>query len=120
MKRPACRMAAASGVPGPVRTEIIEAFIILNDSFEGRDALAEALKHSVRTRLVEFVTSLLMTTTGRIMRRELRLAERRGPVERHASNAGVGEGAPSSRHEPFRPPSRRPRAGEGPVVQPRY
>lgn len=41
MKRPACRMAAASGVPGPVRTEIIEAFIILNDSFEGRDALAE-------------------------------------------------------------------------------
>ncbi len=83
MKHPACRIVAVIGVPDPVRTEIIKAFIILNDGFEGSDELAEELKQAVRSRLakhevprlVEFVASLPMTTTGKIMRRELRLAE---------------------------------------------
>ena len=64
-------------------TEIIKAFIILNEGFEPTTALADELKLSVHTRLakhemprlIEFVDSLPMTTTGKIMRRELRLAE---------------------------------------------
>ena len=83
LKHPACRMVAAIGVPDPVRTEIIKAFIILNDGVQPSDALAEELKAAVRTRLakhevprlIEFVDSLPMTTTGKIMRRELRKAE---------------------------------------------
>jgi acetyl-CoA synthetase len=83
MKHPACRIVAVIGVPDPVRTEIIKAFIVLNDGFEGTDVLADELKASVRTRLakhevprlIEFVSSLPMTTTGKIMRRELRLGE---------------------------------------------
>jgi len=83
LKHPACRMVAAIGVPDPVRTEIIKAFIILNEGFEPTTALADELKLSVHTRLakhemprlIEFVDSLPMTTTGKIMRRELRLAE---------------------------------------------
>ena len=83
LKHPACRMVAAIGVPDPVRTEIIKAFIILNEGFEPSDALAEELRQSVRARLakhemprmIEFVKELPMTTTGKIMRRVLRDAE---------------------------------------------
>ncbi len=83
MKHPACRMVAVIGVPDPIRTEIIKAFIILNDGFEPSTALAEELKQSVHSRLakhemprlIEFVDALPMTTTGKIMRRELRRAE---------------------------------------------
>ena len=84
LKHPAVRMAAVIGVPDPVRTEIIKAFIILNAGHTGSDALAEELRESVRSRmakhevprLIEFVDSLPMTTTGKIMRRELREAEK--------------------------------------------
>ncbi len=83
LKHPACRMVAAIGVPDPVRTEIIKAFIILNDGYEGSEDLIAELKESVHTRLakhemprlIEFVKDLPMTTTGKIMRRELRQAE---------------------------------------------
>jgi acetyl-CoA synthetase len=51
---------------------------------DANDALAEELRDSVRTRLakhevpkmIEFVDSLPMTTTGKIMRRELRDREK--------------------------------------------
>jgi len=83
LKHPACRMVAAIGVPDPVRTEIIKAFIILNDGYEGTEELAAELKASVHTRLakhemprlIEFVRELPLTTTGKIMRRVLRQAE---------------------------------------------
>ena len=76
-------MAAAIGVPDPVRTEIIKAFIILNEGYQASEDLIAELKESVHTRLakhemphlIEFVQDLPMTTTGKIMRRELRLAE---------------------------------------------
>ena len=83
LKHPACRMVAVIGVPDPIRTEIIKAFIILNDGVAPSEALAEELKRSVHTRLakhemprlIEFVRELPMTTTGKIMRRVLRQAE---------------------------------------------
>ncbi len=76
-------MSAVVGVPDPVRTEVIKAFIILKDGIKGNEALGEELREFVRGRLakhevprfIEFVDSLPMTTTGKIMRRELRNRE---------------------------------------------
>ncbi len=77
---PAVRMAAVVGVPDPLRTEIVKAFIVLQDGVRPSDALAADIQAHVKTRLaaheypraVEFVDSLPMTTTGKIIRRELR------------------------------------------------
>ncbi|MEQ8235133.1 MAG: AMP-binding protein [Gammaproteobacteria bacterium] len=84
LKHDAVQMAAAIGVPDPVRTEIIKAFIIPAPGVTPSDALAEELRESVRSRLarhevpklIEFVDVLPMTTTGKIMRRELREREK--------------------------------------------
>ncbi len=84
LKHPAVKMAAVIGVPDPVRTEIIKAFIIPAPDIIPSEALIEELKDSVRQRLakhevprlIEFVESLPMTTTGKIMRRELREQEK--------------------------------------------
>ena len=80
LKSPAVQLAAVIGVPDETRTEIIKAFIIVADGIEANEALADALKALVRDhlakhevpRLIEFVDSLPMTTTGKIMRRSLR------------------------------------------------
>jgi acetyl-CoA synthetase len=72
-------MAAAVGVPDPVRTEVVKAFVVLREGAV-REGLAEALIARVKARVsphvapreVAFVDSLPMTATGKIMRRELR------------------------------------------------
>ena len=77
---PAVRMAAVVGVPDAQRTEIVMAYVVLNEGFEGDEALVKALQAHVRTRLaaheypraIRFVTSLPTTATGKIIRRELR------------------------------------------------
>lgn len=84
LKHDAVQMAAAIGVPDPVRTEIIKVFIIPAAGVTPSDALADELRESVRNRLakhempkmIEFVDALPMTTTGKIMRRELREREK--------------------------------------------
>ncbi len=83
LRHPAVAMAAAIGVPDPVRTESIKAFIVLRTGQAASPALAAALQQHVKTRLaaheypreVEFVESLPLTATGKIMRRELRARE---------------------------------------------
>ncbi len=72
-------MAAVIGVPDPVRTEVVKAFVVLRDgaSWEG---LEPALIQRVRDRVsphvaprqVVCVDALPMTATGKIMRRALR------------------------------------------------
>ncbi|SSW69149.1 acyl-CoA synthetase [Achromobacter agilis] len=77
---PAVRMAAVVGVPDAERTEIVMAYVVLNDGFQGDDALVKSLQAHVRTRLaaheypraIRFVTSLPTTATGKIIRKELR------------------------------------------------
>jgi acetyl-CoA synthetase len=84
VRHPAVVMAAAVGVPDPVRTESIKAFVIVKDGIERSDVLAEDIRSFVREHLakhevpraIEFVEALPMTTTGKIQRRKLREAER--------------------------------------------
>ena len=80
LKSPAVQLAAVIGVPDETRTELIKAFIVVSENTDPTDALADSLKELVREnlakhevpRLIEFVDSLPMTTTGKIMRRTLR------------------------------------------------
>ena len=77
---PAVQMAAVIGVPDPIRTQSIKAFIVPAPGHRPSEALAEEIKAHVKTRLaaheypriVEFVDELPMTATGKIMRKELR------------------------------------------------
>ena len=83
-RHPAIVMAAVIGVPDPVRTESIKAFVVLKDGFSEGQQLAAEIRDFVRERLarhevprdITFVAALPMTTTGKILRRELRDAER--------------------------------------------
>ncbi len=83
LKSEAVQLAAVIGVPDEERTEIIKAFVVPAEGFEADEALAEVLKQLVRDnlakhevpRLIEFVASLPLTTTGKIMRRTLRELE---------------------------------------------
>jgi acetyl-CoA synthetase len=78
---PSVRLAAVIGVPDPLRTEIVKAFVVLNDEADASEALATELQSYVKARLsaheypriVKFVLSLPMTATGKIIRRELRI-----------------------------------------------
>jgi acetyl-CoA synthetase len=82
----AVQIAAAIGKPDAVRTEIVKVFVVLRPGYEGDAALATELRDWVKFRLsaheypreVEFVDSLPLTTTGKVIRRELRERERRG------------------------------------------
>ncbi len=84
IRHPAVQMAAVIGKPDPQRTEIVKAFVVLKEGFAPSDALAAELAAHVKTRLaaheypreVAFVDSLPMTTTGKIIRRELRDKEK--------------------------------------------
>jgi acetyl-CoA synthetase len=77
------RLAAVIGVPDPLRTEIVKAFIVLHDGIEGSEELVRELQSHVKSRLsaheyprqIEFVSSLPMTATGKIIRRLLRSKE---------------------------------------------
>jgi len=77
---PKVHMAAVVGKPDPMRTEIVKAFIVLKEPEAGEDALKEDIQSWVKERLaaheypreIEFVDRLPMTTTGKIIRRELR------------------------------------------------
>lgn len=83
-RHPAVVMAAVVGVPDPVRTESIKAFIVLKEGISPSQTLVENVRDFVRDHLakhevprdIEFVSALPTTTTGKILRRELRDIER--------------------------------------------
>ncbi len=86
IKHPAVALAAAIGKPDPLRTEIVKAFVVLKSGQTAADGLKESIRSFVRDRLsaheypreIEFVESLPMTTTGKVIRRKLREQERSG------------------------------------------
>ena len=78
---PAVAMAAVVGLPDPVRTELVAAFVTLRaDAPPMDDALRAELAAHVRTRLgahvaprlVERIDAIPTTATGKIMRREVK------------------------------------------------
>lgn len=77
---PAVRMAGVVGKPDPQRTELVKAYVVLKGGFAPSEELARDIQAHVRARLaaheypreVAFVADLPMTTTGKIIRRELR------------------------------------------------
>ena len=77
---PAVALAAVVGKPDPVRTQIVKAYVVVKRGVTADRALAEDIGDWVRARLsaheypreVAFVEDLPMTTTGKIVRRELR------------------------------------------------
>jgi acetyl-CoA synthetase len=77
---PAVRLAAVIGVPDELRTEIVKAFIVLHDGIDPGEDLVRELQRHVRSQLsaheyprqIDFVASLPMTATGKIIRRALR------------------------------------------------
>jgi acetyl-CoA synthetase len=83
MKHPAVGMVAVIGKPDPVRTEVVKAFVVLRDNVPPSPELSQELKQFVKQRLaaheypreIEFIESLPMTATGKIMRRELKKEE---------------------------------------------
>lgn len=83
VEHPAVVEAAAIGKPDPERTEIIKAFVVLQQGYAPSPALADKLAQHVKARLsahaypreVEFVDSLPKTPSGKIQRFVLRNQE---------------------------------------------
>lgn len=83
IKHKSVAMAAVIGKPDKVRGEIVKAFIVLKPGTAASPGLEGEIQNFVKTRLaaheypreIEFVPELPMTTTGKIMRKELRKRE---------------------------------------------
>jgi len=80
LKHPAVAMSAVVGIPDPVRTESVKAWIVLRPGFAPSEALAREIQDFVKVQLaaheyprfVQFTETLPMTATGKVLRRELR------------------------------------------------
>ncbi|MCK9533137.1 MAG: AMP-binding protein [Pseudomonas sp.] len=83
LEHPAVIEAAVVGKPDAQRTEIIKAFVILQEGYEGTPELAEELRLHVRHRLaahaypreIEFPNDLPKTPSGKVQRFILRINE---------------------------------------------
>jgi acetyl-CoA synthetase len=80
LKHPDVSLAAVVGKPDVLRTEIVKAFVVPREGRSGSPELAAELQAFVRARLsaheypreIAFREELPMTTTGKIIRRQLR------------------------------------------------
>ena len=80
LKHPAVALSAVVGIPDPIRTEAIKAWIVLRPGFAPSEQLAREIQDFVKVQLaaheyprfVQFADTLPMTATGKVLRRELR------------------------------------------------
>jgi len=80
MEHPAVMECAITGVPDPARGQIIKATIVLTKGYQGSEKLIKELQDHVKTttapykypRIIEFVTELPKTISGKIRRVEIR------------------------------------------------
>ncbi|KAN0015674.1 hypothetical protein ACTFIU_008417 [Dictyostelium citrinum] len=81
LKHPSVSNVGVVGVPDEIRGEIVKAFIVLNPSYSQSDQLKKDIQNYVKTilsaheypREIEFINDLPTTTTGKIIRKDLRL-----------------------------------------------
>ena len=80
LTHPAVQLAGVVGQPDPIRGAIVAAYIQLAEGVAGSDALADEIAEHVKSRLaayefprmVRFIDDMPMTTTGKIIRANLR------------------------------------------------
>ncbi len=83
IEHPAVAESAVVASPDPIRGEVVKAFVILKPGYVSSDELVISLQDHVRQttapykypRVVEFVTELPKTISGKIRRVELREGE---------------------------------------------
>jgi acetyl-CoA synthetase len=88
VSHPAVSEAAVIGKPDPIKGEVIKAFLILKENYNGDSRLTTELKNHVRHEIgpiavigeIEFTKTLPKTRSGKIMRRVLRARELGIPV----------------------------------------
>ena len=81
LTHPAVQLAGVVGQPDPIRGAIVAAYIQLAEGVAGSDALADEIAEHVKSRLaayefprvVRFIDNMPMTTTGKIIRANLRV-----------------------------------------------
>ena len=75
------RLAAVVGVPDPERTEIVKAFVVLQDGWKPSEELTHEIQEHVKVRLAALTSirarsamsmALPLTSTGKIIRKALR------------------------------------------------
>lgn len=79
-EHPAVLECAITGAPDPLRGQVVKATIVLAKGYEPSDALIKELQNHVKKatapykypRIVEFVSELPKTISGKIMRKDLR------------------------------------------------
>ena len=80
MEHPAVLECAITGAPDPIRGQVVKATIILNKGYTPSDELTKDIQNHVKhatapykyPRIVEYVTELPKTISGKIMRKDIR------------------------------------------------
>jgi acetyl-CoA synthetase len=88
MQHPAVMECAVTGAPDPVRGQVVKATVVLTKAYTASDALTKELQDFVKKttapykypRIIEYVEFLPKTISGKIMRKDIRAADKNRQV----------------------------------------